>query len=351
MEMTMPDDVKPIVRPRPPSVRLSPATDEVQADLGFLAELAGNWHGHGFNLIARPDHDGGGPLFLELNQTEETLKIDPIASPVPNRGFVESDITLFGLTYLQKISDSVTGGALHIEPGIWITQPAIATPPEQPPNDGQIIARMATIPHGNSLLAQGSAINLNPLPGGTFQIAPVNTAPFAVGAPMKVGGTQGGFPAYNLADTSAAAVNFRTPFGNIPQVALPAEINGVPMQTVINDPTRLLQAAIKDQVIEKMVVLTIATEAVIAVEPPGTAITTLNGAGGIENIPFLLPNANTATVFATFWIETIRHGTGSFLQLQYVQTVLLNFPILGVTPVANLSWPHVSVATLRKTFG
>jgi hypothetical protein len=347
----MPDDVKPIARPRPPSVRLSPDTDGVQADLGLLADLAGNWHGHGFNLIARPDHDGGGPLFLELNQTEETLKIDPIASPVPNRGFVESDITLFGLTYLQKISDSVTGGALHIEPGIWITQPAIPAPPEAPPAGGQIVARMATIPHGNSLLAQGSAINLDPLPGGTFDIAPVNTAPFLAGAPMKVGGTQGGFPAYNLSDTSDAAVNFRTPFGNIPQIPLPAAINGVPMQTVINDPTRLLQAAIKGQVIEKMVVLTISTQASIPVEAPGTAITTLNGAGGIENIPFLVPNAQTATVFATFWLETIRHGAGSFLQLQYVQTVLLNFPVLGAKPLVNLSWPHVSVATLRKTFG
>jgi hypothetical protein len=123
------------------------------------------------------------------------------------------------------------------------------------------------------------------------------------------------------------------------------------MQTVINDPTRLLQAAIKGQVIEKMVVLSIATEAVIAVASPGAAITTLNGAGGIENIPFLVPNANTATVFATFWLETIRQGAGTFLQLQYVQTVLLNFPILNKTPLVNLSWPHVSVATLRKTFG
>jgi hypothetical protein len=31
--------------------------------------------------------------------------------------------------------------------------------------------------------------------------------------------------------------------------------------------------------------------------------------------------------------------------------VLLNFPIPNKTPLVNLSWPHVSVATLRKTFG
>jgi hypothetical protein len=33
-------------------------------------------------------------------------------------------------------------------------------------------------------------------------------------------------------------------------------------------------------------------------------------------------------------------GKPAFLQLQYTQTVLLNFN--------GLSWPHVSVATLRK---
>jgi len=45
---------------------------------------------------------------------------------------------------------------------------------------------------------------------------------------------------------------------------------------------------------------------------------------------------------AIFWIETVTppDGEHEFLQLQYTQTVLLNFN--------GLSWPHVSVATLRK---
>ncbi len=74
-----------------------------------------------------------------------------------------------------------------------------------------------------------------------------------------------------------------------------------------------------------------------------------DGAGGIANMPFLTTNANAAEFFATFWIETIRRQSGHFQQLQYVQTVMLNFPVLGTA--TNLSWPHVSVATLRKTFG
>ena len=39
------------------------------------------------------------------------------------------------------------------------------------------------------------------------------------------------------------------------------------------------------------------------------------------------------------------------MQLQYVQTVLLNFPVITGAPSGSFSWPHVSVATLQKTFG
>jgi hypothetical protein len=206
---------------------------------------------------------------------------------------------------------------------------------------------MATIPHGNALLAQGSAINVPSLTNGTFSINPVNTAPFGVGTPMPPGGTQGGFPPYDLTNTATAATNFRTPFGDTPAVPLPASIDTIPMQTVINDPTRLLQQAINGQFIEEMVVLNIAT--VASLDEKSGAVPVAFGAGGIENMPFLATNADAALVFATFWIEKIRQPFGHFLQLQYVQTVLLNFPILGTT--TNLSWPHVSVATLRKTFG
>jgi hypothetical protein len=317
--------------------------------LGLLSELAGHWKGRGFNLIARPDHDGGGPLFLELNQTTETLDITPIGSPVPNRGFAQGDITLFGLTYLQKVSDSVTGGALHIEPGIWVTQPATTNPAVTAPAGGQIAARMANIPHGTSLLAQGGAIPVAELQNGTFAIPKANTAPFAAGGPMPLPGTQGGFPAYDL--SNASGNSFRTPFGNVPEIPLPATIGGVPLQTLINDPVALLQADIKGQNISKMVVINISTVATIP-QVGGSNLSFPDGAGGTSQLQFLTGingtgvNANAATVFATFWLETIQ-GQGQ--QLQYAQTVLLNFP--DSTTGKMLSWPHVSVATMHKTFG
>ncbi|MGH6844367.1 MAG: hypothetical protein ACRECU_06555, partial [Methylocella sp.] len=104
---------------RVPSARFAP--QNITAKLGPLADLAGTWRGKGFNLIARPDFHDKTDLYLQLNQTRETLKFDAIGSSVPNRGFGQDDIELFGLTYLQKISDAGFDGALHIEPGIWVT--------------------------------------------------------------------------------------------------------------------------------------------------------------------------------------------------------------------------------------
>lgn len=335
------------------SFRPARTRPQVTQDLGFIAELSGSWEGQGFNLIARPEASGKSPLFLELNMTFETLNIVPISSAIPNRGDAVPDITLFGLTYLQKVVDLLTQGALHIEPGIWIHNPAGDIPAAEGKPELQNVARMGNIPHGNSLLAEGQAIFLPSLAGNTFdpdKTAPATTAPFAVGTALPASGTQGGFAPYNLADKTSAAVNFRTPVQGDPNPLLPAQILGVPLQDVVNDPTKLLTAALKGQQIQNMVVINVSTVANV----PGKVPPISGGGGGIENIPFLQTNANAATMFATFWIETINDpGSGStFEQLQYVQTVFLNFPIItGGKPGANLSWPHVSVATLRKVFG
>jgi hypothetical protein len=386
-----------------PTFRPTPALDQIRADLGLLADLAGSWSGEGFNLIARPDFQGNANLYLQLNQTREDLKFDPIGSAIPNRGFGQEDIQLFGLTYLQKISDLSNGGALHIEPGIWVTQPPTNFPPETAPPPGQIVARMASIPHGNAMLALGTAEpftgppvlttaaaqytgslfpSFNSTPFATTPTAPTPPGPLinaagsdekttAANTPKAVAFTQ-----YDLS-VAASSTNPRTPFGtDPPDPALPATINGVAMQSVINDPILLLQAVINDQVAGGFTfagtAINIATQAQVtflknansgpgtAAQPaPSTVVPVPDGAGGIENILFLLgnqappppqPNAQTALVYATFWIEKVTTPGGtSFMQLQYAQMVILNFPIL-TAPAVVLGWPHISVATLRKAF-
>ena len=375
------------------NVRITPDLATISADLGLLADLGGTWRGHGFNLIARPDFQGNAPLYLQLNQTDETIQIDPIGSPVPDRGFGQDDIELFGLNYLDKISDQFTDGALHIETGFWMTQPSTTYPPETPPGGGQIIARLATIPHGTSVLVQGAATAFAGPPtlttaGGpqyAFSVFPsFNSTPFPIPIPptgfsINAAGsseagsvTGGGFPEYTLTNPDSATVP-RTPFDtNPPDPPLPASIDGIAMQDVVNDPILLLQAAVNSQVAHgysfEGAALNVASEPSISFlnqkdEPngPATAITVPDAAGGIENSLFLEganqqgevgdagPNAFTSLVYATFWIEKLTHPERPpFMQLQYAQMTVLNFNILGTAVL--LGWPHVSVATLRKSF-
>jgi hypothetical protein len=239
--------------------------------------------------------------------------------------------------------------------------------PSQDSGATQSVFRLGTIPHGNSLLAAGSAIRLDPFTGNPFDPdnpSAANTAPFPVDGVMPFPGTESAFPPYDLSNLTPAAVNFRTPAGDSPATPLPSTILGVPMQDVILDPTKLLSAALVGQIIESMVVINIATvSSLLQTQPdqdgkpvnPKDILLNQNCGGGVENISFLQTNADAATAFATFWVEKIKGPSpdADFLQLQYVQTVFLNFPAItpGQPPSESLTWPHVSVATLRKTFG
>jgi hypothetical protein len=375
---------------RIPSVRISPDNETVLENLGLLGDLAGNWHGTGFNLVARPDFQDKTNTFLELNLTSETTKFDPISSVIPNRGFGQPDIQLFGLTYLQKISDATTGGALHIEPGIWINQEPTSDPPLSPPAGGLLVSRMANIPHGNSLLAQGVATSFdgpptispgaNPISGvnpafslfPSFNSTAIDLQPalapgVPLGAPVFAGGTSeaqskpgGGFTQYTLTN-GASPTNTRTPLGNVPPV-LPPEIT----QTLLNDPITLLQQKVVDQIAQGYsfsgVALNISTAPtitffnapVIAGNPlPATSAVTLTQAGGgAENLSFLQKNATTTLVYATFWLEKLTHpDQPTITQLQYAQMVMLNFPAFTIPGNPAFAWPHITVGTLKKTFG
>jgi hypothetical protein len=95
--------------------------------------------------------------------------------PIPNRGPLMHDISMFGLTYMQQISETSTGAGLHIEPGIWAS-----VPPTSDPNEPATVVRMGSIPHGTVILAQGNA---QVLPGGPQHIPDNNILPFLLGSP------------------------------------------------------------------------------------------------------------------------------------------------------------------------
>jgi hypothetical protein len=299
----MPESAVPDFRAAAPALTLL-------QELGPLGDLPGTWSGHGFNLIARPDFEGNNDIFLELNPTDERLRFSAIGGPIPNRGSAMHDIEIFGAHYLQQISDSGTGGAIHIEPGIWLHVPATTKPAEP-----STVVRLATIPHGNAVLVQGTSAHLH----GPPAVGHANTVPFPVGGTEPPPGAANSFPEYDL----SAPSQFRT-------TPTPPQVT----QAAVTNPNSVLAAAMAGQTITATTALHVST-----VKNPAK-----HTVGGTENIPFLKTNADVGHVSATFWIETVQfpppHSDRHFLQLQYTQTVFLNF--LG------LSWPHVTVGTLTK---
>lgn len=275
--------------------------------LGPLRDLSGFWEGTGFNLIARPDFSGGNEngIFLELNLLRETIEFTTIGSPVLNRGSVQDDIAIYGVTYLHRVTDGTTGGALHIEPGLWLNVPSTTAP-----ESDASIARLATIPHGNAICTVGHSENVvfDKLP----TIPPANTVPFKIGSEAPPPGTKNPLPEYDLSVPSKVRTD-----------PLPAGIT----QAIIDDPNVALRKALEGHTLTKITRL----------------ITSSTLGGGIDNIPFIVSNADTPSLDSVFAIETVQGASGTeFLQLQYSQTALLNF--------RGMSFPHVTVGTLIKAF-
>jgi hypothetical protein len=335
--------------------------------LGPLAAFVGAWKGNGFNTIFRPDNSKTPtPLpipflnsdnILELNLTSESLTFSPSLGSVPNRGFLQGDIFLNGIPYLQAISDVTISGhspGIHVEPGLWMMVP-LTTVPEEP----QTVVRMASIPHGTTIEAQGTSSAKT----GPPIIPLVDITPTAIGGgPIRF--------------ASQTAVDKSTP--RIPQDLTAFISAGTITQAMLDDPNTLLRSHIAGQTITATTQISISTS-------PGLPLF----GGGTDNIAFLqgnppatTPNAQATLMTATFWIETVQHiievpifkpGQPPLLiegetptsqrqpvprfsvtppieltaprsitvrstQIQYSQTVNLKFN--------NLIWPHVSVATL-----
>jgi hypothetical protein len=284
-------------------------------DLGLLAGLQGKWVGTGFNTIWRPNVLATGQdRFLELNLTNEILEFDRIPGRIPNRGLLQPKIDMFGVRYLQQISDAnfePPDNGLHVEPGLWLNVPATTNPAVS-----ASIARLATIPHGTTVLAQGIASEAS----GGPSIPSVNINPFSIGNPTNASP----FPEQNL----NTKTDFRTDGPGLTGVTQP----------MIDNPNSVLEQQLQGKTILSTVTLQVSSN-----DLPTEG-------GGLANTAFLAggaagPNANAALVTTTFWLETIQGSPStlgaaqSSLQLQYSQTVLLNFN--------GLSWPHVSVATLQ----
>ena len=304
----------------PHSFRASAPQATVLRNLGALADLPGTWVGSGFNLISLPDKHENKIFRLKLNATHETLNFTEIGAPIPNRGSAQDDIAFLGLHYFQLVSDAVENTEMHLEPGMWLNLPSTTAPPEPP-----TIVRVATIPHGDALLAQSDLVVIG-AQGGP-RIEPVDSTPFTLDP------TTGA----RKNDTNA---NYLAPFTSTP---LPA---GIPAGSIANPnlvlTNEIQRKASRGQHITQTTVIRVNATPIggingTPIAPPSKP----NNVGGIVNIPFVNINADANSFSAIFWVETVENSDGTqFLQLQYTQTAILDFD--------NIKWPHISVATLVK---
>ena len=354
-----------------------------------LDSFKGTFVGNGFNTIFRPQSSATPTVFpkppvgandnvLELNLTTETLAFADALGSVPNRGlFAQGDIFLSGVPYVQTISDvtnPATGKAdapatgIHFEPGLWMRVPASKTNPVQ----AESLNRMASIPHGTTINAQGIAPTTTTPGVPDFSKIKVDITPFFIGTT-------------NLQTFPSQDVNQQNTL-RLPQDLTKFIQEGTITKDILANPNLVLQNANKGKTINKTTTIKVSTN------PTDSQ---LQGGGGTANIDFLVgattgtttgPNAHAVQMDATFWISEVSHkitvpehalGQGpleiaapspvagapagfqapSFIvdppvaissagktitvtstQIQYSQKVLLNF--------APLSWPHVSVATL-----
>lgn len=338
---------------RRPKREVRPAK-EGDENLGILKLLPGKWASTdtGWNMIALPTE---GPKFsyrLLMNQYRETLEFLEVDDNIPNRGILRNDPNkdeednnpdqfLIGLDYKQIITqvaaedkmiainedgteDIVESGlkgevpsTIHHEPGLFLHMKDERT-------NKVDIARLATIPHGDSVLALGTSKVIEDQDAlKKFRIPGINGLPIGVNPTLPTVPSE--LPSSGkLGYLMPYAFYVEKPFrGNVPD-----SVAGFPGFNP-RDPHDLLNFANKNLEFKRITRLTFDTE----IE-----------SGGIANIPFVVKQANAASMKSTFWIQELEGK----LRMQYVQVVMLDFfPRFDGLP-GLIRWPHISINTLEK---
>lgn len=347
--------------------------------------------GTGMNMIFRPNFKFASSAednLLELNLTVETLQFmqSNILAKVPNRGFDNQDkVDLTGVPYMQTVSDKLNEPkgdmsnpeiSIHFEQGLLMRTP----PTTSPDTKGKFtISRLASIPHGTTINLQAveeqsQIINKKPV------FPDVDIRPFFILVPDKFG--------------KIPPKSFVSTFQNMNTMSkVPDVVRKPPDLSNFTDPKAMFSSLKQLQNPNQLLTDFLASKTVVDSRTftVKSAHDTLKG-GGVTNIAFLQDgdktnpkatkgNARVSSVECTYWISTVKYQVvvppddytkgdkvftpigdtlgvpGPQFQLeigkkttqqatidvtapiiQYSQNVLLDF--------GELSWPHVSVATL-----
>lgn len=314
------------------------------SDLGPLKLLPGTWanlrdpkdpgagplEGRGWNLIALPfatKKDQGSNYRVLMNQYNERLIISTKDEGVPNRGIepnppsgvetAETDQTLVALDYEQGVVHIATAdfpdsnlkqplnSAIHHEPGLFLFM-------KNQTANGIDIARLGTVPHGNSLLALGASAP--PTPGKPV-IPPFSSLPIG------------------LANNDVENSEYLKPYKHF--------IDKPFLDLFSPDKTHdLLERALDGfGPVLRTTTFHFSTKVETA---------------GIVNIPFITKQASATEMDVTFWLlelEEVGADGQPRLILMYHQVVMLEFFQRSDGIEGLVKWPHVSINTMERIVG
>ncbi|MBC7927682.1 MAG: hypothetical protein H7039_18710, partial [Bryobacteraceae bacterium] len=273
-------------------------------DLGPLEQLVGAWTGKGtgWNMIALPFQKAPAPpagfkFRLLMNQYDEELQFTFVDDDVPNRGLTRpghSDFDQFVVTvdYQQKIAQVVAedrphsglagaaGLPIHHEPGLWLYEKNRRSKDDQIKGNevSEVeldVARLASIPHGNSVLALGHSEVHRGMP----TIPPVS-----------------GLPSGRFEDLSTPDYDFKSdpylePYKHY--------INNPFMGNVGAPGFPGFSPADMNQI------LRFANQGVNIVRTTTLTVDTTRKRGGIANVPFSVREAEPVSMKSTFWIQEL----------------------------------------------
>ncbi len=285
---------------------------KILGKLGPLAGLIGTWVSQrfsGFNVMPIPQVTAPNGFILKNHSYYEVMTFSAIQGKVANRGgeFEQDAYTIF---YEQRVffADGPQANELvHAENGSWLhqvtapqgqnalnTAPYIPTPPAPNPipfqNPTTAIVKQVSVPHGNSILALGSADKIYKAP----------TIPVASCLPID------------------APCGFNVNYG----VNSPSNPN-------IN-PNIVLDVALQE----------LADKGVNVINTTILSVDSSNS-GAIANTPFMKNHSDVLEFSTTYWLELLSNGQQ---QLQYTQNISLDLPIGG----KKYKFPHITANTLIK---
>lgn len=303
--------------------RTADTSSDQAASLGPLKHLPGTWvsgYQGGWNMIALPHAAGmskGLDYRLMVNQFEEELNFTTLDENIRNRGVgraahlaVQTDQSVVALDYEQLVRqiDSEDypatnecgdqGLTIHHEPGLWLHMLNETA-------DELDIARMATVPHGDVLLAMGQGFESK----GGPEIPHVSGLPVGVDADRHADYLM---PYRHFADQ---------PFQGMFDPNRPNDLLHINSNVKVLNTTTL-------------------------------HVDTRFESGGIKSIPFLTKQANATEMQFTLWLQELdaQDDFGNpLMRLQYSQLVMLEFYPRRDGVEGLIKWPHVSINTLYRS--